>query len=382
MARTKLMRVNAKKKAISKKELAKIELEAFQQRWVDMATLLESALAAQRQLTVPEALRLEALVDEMHDDMTVQFNGEWEGDRVDRGDSDASSDSDSSGYYWKDGKHYTFGKSEMEMLAVKAKRRRLRKGDFTMLIIADAVDNPSGNVVKGKRSPAPALTALPSEANWRAVAAATKPNGDNLSALFVQLQQLASEVAALPNPPPTTTNIHEHGMMFVNNKAKMRLEGRGMSGFSTVGNFAKYGTETVHLGLFISWTKPPTGPTAETFISYPLHCCIGAIISAKRVGGRSAGKTLLDNLDNILNANFREIFKQVISDRKVQRIFVNKSRAERNTGGHCFALALEWMVEMVVMGLQIEWDEAGAVKAVEGFREINTVDVKVKKIDK
>jgi hypothetical protein len=184
-------------------------------------------------------------------------------------------------------------------------------------------------------------------------------------------------------------------MMFVNNKAKMRLEGRGMSGFSTVGNFAKYGTETVHLGLFISWTKPPTGPTAETFISYPLHCCIGAIISAKRVGGCSAGKTLLvcdpnvlplnrheDNLDNILNANFREIFKQVISDRKVQRVFVNKSRAERNTRGHCFALALEWMVEMVVMGLQIEWDEAGAVKAVEGFRKINTVDVKVKKIDK
>jgi hypothetical protein len=157
-------------------------------------------------------------------------------------------------------------------------------------------------------------------------------------------------------------------MMFINNKAKMRLEKRGMSGFSTVGNFAKYGTETVHLGLFVSWAKPPTGPTAEMFIRYPLHCCIGAVISAKRVGGRSAGKTLLvcdpnvlplncheHNLDNIVDANFRKIFKKVIRDRSVQRIFVNKSRPERNSGGHCFALALEWMVEMVVKGLQIEW---------------------------
>jgi hypothetical protein len=73
-----------------------------------------------------------------------------------------------------------------------------------MLIIGDA---PSGNVVMGDRSPAPALTALPSEANWCAIAAATKANGDNLPALLFQLQQLASEVGALPNPPPTTTNV-------------------------------------------------------------------------------------------------------------------------------------------------------------------------------
>jgi hypothetical protein len=52
-------------------------------------------------------------------------------------------------------------------------------------------------------------------------------------------------------------------------------------------------------------------------------------------------------------------------------VWCNRPCPERNSEGHCLALDLEWLVELVVLGLAnllIQRRENGEIKAINGFR--------------
>ncbi|KAJ6573285.1 hypothetical protein B0H10DRAFT_1964105 [Mycena sp. CBHHK59/15] len=88
------------------------------------------------------------------------------------------------------------------------------------------------------------------------------------------------------------------------------------------------------------------------------------------------------NLDNISLGHFRAVFEDVVKKHSIWQIFINETREEQNNGRQCFALTLEWMAELVVKGLDIEWNEAGGVKAIRGFRRVNGIQKKEKKVEK
>ncbi|KAJ7906138.1 hypothetical protein B0H13DRAFT_1880822 [Mycena leptocephala] len=71
-------------------------------------------------------------------------------------------------------------------------------------------------------------------------------------------------------------------------------------------------------------------------------------------------------------------------------VWVNHQRTERNVSGHCLALVLEWMVDLVVGGvskLAIARNGKGAVMAIEGFSPmkkpwVNSMNTSIPKFDR
>ncbi|KAJ7233797.1 hypothetical protein C8J57DRAFT_1249692 [Mycena rebaudengoi] len=267
----------------------------------EIRELLQHSLQEKWQLSADEADQLKEMVDQLDSDDEFVICSELDTAHVGRGDSDHSKlDSEDEKVKVK-----KISKTRMHKLTVKAKKC---KGDFGMLIIGDVVQDISGDVVMEvslQCSPACSITKLPSEAKWCAAAADIKANGHGLPSLLAQLQELASEVAHLPNLPPTTTHIHETGIMFIHQRRKNQLDYASLSQFTTV------------------------------------------VILAGKALRLSAW-----------------------------------SCEEQNNDGHCFTLALEWMAEIVVKGLQIEWHENSGVKEVEGLCLIDTIEMNGKKVNK
>ncbi|KAJ7215851.1 hypothetical protein GGX14DRAFT_391530 [Mycena pura] len=369
-------------KEVQKQELSK-RIHAF----------LIKARTDKKQLSSAEADELDELVDHLHSDeefvlpaRKASVSGGGSGDPGDSDDVESEAEVELK-------RANKFSKSTIRRLAKKARKGRLRKGDFQLLIIGDAVvgDKPQ-NV--SQRIPALSITLLPSEAEWRTGMLSVGPNGEGLIGVLGGLQRVSAEVANSSNPPLTSTRVHPTGIMFLDNNSKKKNDFVQLEQFTTVNKFGRDGTETVRLGLFVSWTESPFSAGSETFLQLPLHCGLVAVISAQRLDGmRSAGKTLLigepnvlwlnreeRDLDNISLGHFRSLFDNVVDKHNIQQIFINTPRKERNNGGHCFVLTLEWMAEIVIKGLDIQWNEAGGVQGITGFRRIDSIQKKDKKV--
>jgi hypothetical protein len=83
-----------------------------------------------------------------------------------------------------------------------------------------------------------------------------------------------------------------------------------------------------------------------------------------------------ERFGDILNKHMVELIKWGWANRiRGAGVFVNKCSLckERNTGGHCLALALEWMVDLIAGGkkvLGIKRDTRRKVVVVKGYRAL------------
>ncbi|KAJ6620234.1 hypothetical protein B0H10DRAFT_1946284 [Mycena sp. CBHHK59/15] len=193
---------------------------------------------------------------------------------------------------------------------------------------------------------------------------------------------LATTVASNPRPKIT---VYTHAVMFVNHGIPKAQKCVPFSHFSTIEPLWKHlhtGSE-ITLGVFAMWTETPVGKPSLEWLSKHLHSCVVAIVHAPDQQ-QKAGKVILVGNPNIVDGDCKktaasEILKPHLISllRHLEKkcggkrpIFVNTTRPERNGGGHCLQLVLEWLVEIVVNSLQIEHDAKGAVTAIEGFRQL------------
>ncbi|KAJ7861956.1 hypothetical protein B0H13DRAFT_1867666 [Mycena leptocephala] len=154
----------------------------------------------------------------------------------------------------------------------------------------------------------------------------------------------------------------------------------------------------ITIGLAVFWTSTPVfhkvrdyhrfslavltpvSHKVEERMAQSLHCNLVLLIHAPKVQGKaSPGKVLVIGEPNITKEHDGKVkTTDVLFSRMVKMIksvhnkavWVNHQRTERNVSGHCLALVLEWMVDLVVGGvskLAIARNGKGAVMAIEGF---------------
>ncbi|KAJ7074450.1 hypothetical protein C8F01DRAFT_1242691 [Mycena amicta] len=105
----------------------------------------------------------------------------------------------------------------------------------------------------------------------------------------------------------------------------------------------------------------------KSIADVPWHSNVGIIVNNTK---RGAGKDFLlcepnvtpDDHDKPLNA---------FTQPWMRRLWVNHARLEQNNGGVCLPLCLEWILEILVEGLDLELDESGIVVGSNKFRQIN-----------
>jgi hypothetical protein len=91
---------------------------------------------------------------------------------------------------------------------------------------------------------------------------------------------------------------------------------------------------------------------------------------------KSEGSTIFDN------AHMVALLRALENEFHITEYWINNPRGKRNTDGECLRFALEWMVEVVSNGLDIQRDKHGAIKSITGFRKLEKLEKKDKKVDK
>ncbi|KAJ6564125.1 hypothetical protein B0H19DRAFT_1067717 [Mycena capillaripes] len=134
-----------------------------------------------------------------------------------------------------------------------------------------------------------------------------------------------------------------------------------------------------------AWLVNPVGKSIQDWAKEPWHCNFLVLIHAPHTPGKhSPGKALLICELNITDVEEREhVVAKILKSRmcgmlkelrsSAKQVWVNKKCPVGNNGGICLALALEWMVELIVggeEGLDIQRGDKGQVTAVKGFRLI------------
>jgi hypothetical protein len=65
----------------------------------------------------------------------------------------------------------------------------------------------------------------------------------------------------------------------------------------------------------------------------------------------------------------------------VTEYWINNLQDKQNTNGQCLQFALEWMVEVVSNGVDIQCDEHGNIKSIAGFHRLGKFEKKDKKVN-
>ncbi|KAJ7817443.1 hypothetical protein B0H14DRAFT_2602030 [Mycena olivaceomarginata] len=179
----------------------------------------------------------------------------------------------------------------------------------------------------------------------------------------------------------------EHGARGLTQQTNVRLL-LGMT--STAIRFRRFGTKKqfmdhphgaceITIGLAVFWTSTPVfhrvrdyhrfslavltpvSHKVEERMAQGLHCNLVLLIHAPKVQVKaSPGKFLVIGEPNITkehdgkvkttDALFSRMVKMIKSVHK-KAVWVNHQRTERNGSGHCLALVLEWMVDLVIGGV-------------------------------
>ncbi|KAJ7810691.1 hypothetical protein B0H14DRAFT_3880451 [Mycena olivaceomarginata] len=126
----------------------------------------------------------------------------------------------------------------------------------------------------------------------------------------------------------------------------------------------------ISMALAVPWMMPPAGTTWEDFRGSEFHAVLFVLIHAPPgPGSTSAGKALLIGDVNTSGEQHDDLLprvKTLLTNAPTHR-FVNLARTECNDRGICLTLALEWMLELVIRGVEYKRDEDGKVAQVTGF---------------
>lgn len=178
--------------------------------------------------------------------------------------------------------------------------------------------------------------------------------------------------------------------MFANKNTQAAFERYPMAHFTTISKFLREPCRTADftVSLICTWNDTPVGLTKQQFVDLPLHAVVFVIVHGPPK--KKTGKVLL-----IAEPNVGPMEKKVKWANRIvpfnvvkliqqggmgdYRHFVNMRRSEANHGGHCLTLALEWMVEMVVNGFDVERDEQDVVTFVANYRPLRGLEDPSKK---
>ncbi|KAJ6611021.1 hypothetical protein B0H10DRAFT_2224498 [Mycena sp. CBHHK59/15] len=240
-------------------------------------------------------------------------------------------------------------------------------------------------------TPAVSITNSGPEAILLAIIAAMDPAGVNLSVFFAALGCFAMQGRC-------SITVFPEGVMFTSDGSRTFMTKRlkkDLAHFALMSKWARYwhGDNELSLAMFCTWTQNPVackttddvaGDGARPKPPMELHAVIIATIHPLVDGARKViaicdpNVIPLDNrLDSLSSITRKSHLVKLFleHEKKFSRVpyFINIPRRERNTGGHCLALVLEWMVELIVYGLNVTRDGAGNVAAIEGFRPLRVL---------
>ncbi|KAJ7681098.1 hypothetical protein B0H17DRAFT_1076802 [Mycena rosella] len=227
--------------------------------------------------------------------------------------------------------------------------------------------------------PVPRLTSLvltndPLEAGLRASIAQIGDRAGETAGILSELQEFANR----HNQP---IQIHPQPIMFTDEKSKKNTwSGRAFAPFSTLPQFLNAGAHLrdrqISVALVIVWSVNPTARTFEEWSAEDLHALL--FVQVHPLCGATRGQVpkalLICDVNCLTKTGAPELLPRTRKLLKVSGVlrtqYINFPRAERNTRGICLTLALEWILELVVQGLQIKRDGRGCVTEVEGFRQL------------
>lgn len=170
----------------------------------------------------------------------------------------------------------------------------------------------------------------------------------------------------------------ERPVAFDNDKHKKNYPAATFDPFGGISAFVHHRPPKcdISLALAILW-KSPVRKTATEWVAEEMHANVLVIVHAPHDlrGGRIPGKVIAIADPNFASETGNPLSGRINSLLRVRRVpttrFVSLPRAESNGKGICLALALEWLVEMVVKGVNIERDEeTKEVIGIQGFRPI------------
>ncbi|KAJ7854019.1 hypothetical protein B0H13DRAFT_1903831 [Mycena leptocephala] len=150
--------------------------------------------------------------------------------------------------------------------------------------------------------------------------------------------------------------------------------------FSTFKQFAEYPRQkcSVTLGLAVIWTVKPVTHTIKTWLK-SLHVNVVMLFHPPSGAHSCCPKVYVIGEPNIGPVEMRHHMvagvvsarmRNLLGQKNTRPVWSNRRRPERNDEGHCLALGLEWLVDLVMLGLadlNIRRHENGEIKAINGF---------------
>ncbi|KAJ6601641.1 hypothetical protein B0H10DRAFT_2230499 [Mycena sp. CBHHK59/15] len=165
-------------------------------------------------------------------------------------------------------------------------------------------------------------------------------------------------------------DIHIHGKPLFHATRAAKLgstiaKSGQFKGFSAAAAFWKAGPNNCEI-----WMTPPVGTTWEDFRDSDFHAVLFVLIHAPPgPGSTSTSKVLLIGDINTSGEQHDHLLprvKMLLANAPTHR-FVNLAHTERNRHGVCLTLVLEWMLELVIRGVEYEREEDGIVGQVTRF---------------
>ncbi|KAF8181978.1 hypothetical protein K438DRAFT_1975922 [Mycena galopus ATCC 62051] len=186
--------------------------------------------------------------------------------------------------------------------------------------------------------------------------------------------------------------VYPTPVMFQNQASKDRLVGRrpGLSHFGFVSNWERHpprGNE-ITLAVFCSWLENPVVVAVQPGEKTPLtlHAIIIGVIHPRTGKGTKAVFFADVNVLNLglpstptlatvtSNQHLAKLFLTYHRAHPQVPFFINHPRPERNSGGDCMAMALEWLVEMAIVGIKFSRDSKGNVVHIDGFKPLAKIE--------
>ncbi|KAJ7829742.1 hypothetical protein B0H14DRAFT_2593830 [Mycena olivaceomarginata] len=271
--------------------------------------------------------------------------------------------------------HKLVPRVQIEIILQKARKGKISAEDLQVLDTAAPKDHNYSGEDPPRNMPSP-VTTHPIELTIRNGIFALKTNVCDAGKVLMQMEEFSQLVGT-----EQVFKIFHKPVMFKTKQDKANHTAAALQPFASFAEFLKYprGDCPITMGIISLWEDKPV--TSE-WLSHEFHANLVMVIHSNR--NPSPGKVLVVGDPNRFN-NAHEQFGEpsmveLIKWGRANRIrgagvFVNKCslRKERNTGGHCLALALEWMVDLIAGDekvLGIKRDTCGKVVVVKGYRAL------------
>ncbi|KAJ6537088.1 hypothetical protein B0H19DRAFT_1240815 [Mycena capillaripes] len=280
--------------------------------------------------------------------------------------------------------------STEELRKILDKDTALNADERQKVRIAAPVRDRSDDDQRLPRTPAASVTKIAIKDALRVIIAQVDPSGANVHILLEALERYAQR-------RNRSITVFGEPVMFTSKASKTYMTSRmkkDLGHFGLVSTWARHPADNndITLSLFCCWTSNPaadstsnqTGKDDDSKLE--LHAVVVATIHPVVHGRRSRRAIVIADpnvisLDNHLDTlseitrkgHLVKMFQAYERDKSRPLYWINRPRGQRNKDGICLALALEWMVEIVVDGLAFTRDSAGEVMRIEGFRGLGAL---------